>query len=749
MTFGGNVIDFDTREPIEGLMICSDTLNQNCVFTDVNGFFTLSADTSTKFLRVIGQGYDRMLEAFENSDALKVTFFLKQNGFEMSSAQVVGLLNKSIYAKVPATIGIVGNRQLMSADASSLQAGLNTIPGVTLETRGQGGSQRLNIRGSFLRSPFAVRNVKTYLNGIPFSSPDGSSPLELIDASDIEKIEVIKGPAGSIYGSATGGVLNISTIQPVEHGFGLKTTQQYGGFGLRRSASQAHYVNSQWSVRVSHIYQENNGYREQEWNKKQQASAFIHYRASQKLNYFLYLAYYNGNWALPGALNAEEVAKDPRQARPFSLDNNAALYRKRSMIGFSQNWNFNEKWSNQTSVYAQITDKTNPYGTSAFSQGYKEEGATGAGARTVFTGKIIEGKIFNARLNVGGEYQFEDFDITEWDNVGGKPGDEKYEYQVNYHGLLAFASADWELGKNVLINTGVSWNKTIHQANGFAVGGIAFDTTATWAAEYLPRIGASYQWKKNQYAVGSVSYGNSQPTVFEQIDYENNRFNLDLKPEHGVNYEAGLKGTMSDQFQLEYEITAYQFLLSNAILAQEKMATDSTVFTVYSNTGATRQEGIEWTLRKHFAFGDSLEHSLSCWLSGAFQHYQFEDYIVDGVQVAGKVLPGVPKATVSSGVQMSLFDGGVTWSLTHYWMDRVRLNNANTVWGKAYHLLNTRVGIKLISSETSRFTGEFFVGVQNVTNTEYTSFYAFNGAAGRYYNPSQPRSLFFGFTLGI
>ena len=747
-SYAGTVLDYDTRQPIEGLMICSDTLNQNCVFTDLNGSFIIQSKDTLSMLKAFGLGYDRMLEAFGFNDSARITYYLKQDGFEMSSALVVGILNKSIYSKVPATIGMVSSGQLMVGDASSLQAGLNTLPGVTLETRGQGGSQRLNIRGSFLRSPFAVRNVKTYLNGIPFSSPDGSSPLELIDASDVEKIEVVKGPAGSIYGSATGGVLNISTLQPLKHGFGIKTTQQYGGFGLRRSVTQAQFVDTKWSVRVSHIFQQNQGYRDQEWNKKNQASAFIQYRPMSKLKYFLYLAYYNGSWALPGALNATEAEEDPRQARPFSIENNAALFRKRTMIGFSQHWEIDDKWSNQTSIYAQQTDKTNPYGTSAFSQGYKEEGATGAGMRTVFTGKMIATKMLQARLNVGAEYQFEKFNITEWDNEGGKAGDEKYHYDVNYHGLLGFASIDWELGRDLLINTGVSWNKTIHQAKGYAVDGIAFDTTATWAAELLPRLGASYQWIKNQYVVASVSYGNSQPTVFEQIDYENNRFNLDLKPEHGINYEGGLKGSIGQRFQLEYEVTAYQFLLNDAILAEEKMNADSTVFTAYSNTGSTKQEGIEWTLRKRFALGDSLEHSLAFWLSGAFQRYRFDDYSVSGVELAGNHLPGVPPATFSSGFQLSLWDNNFSWSLSHYWMDRVFLNNANNVYGKAYHLLHTRVGLKVFSRR-SGFTGDVFVGIQNLTNTVYTSFYAFNGAAGRYYNPSQPRSLFFGFTLGL
>jgi hypothetical protein len=62
--------------------------------------------------------------------------------------------------RIPASIGYVDKEILESNDQSSLQPSLNTIAGVMMESRGYGGSHRLNIRGSSLRSPFAVRNVK-------------------------------------------------------------------------------------------------------------------------------------------------------------------------------------------------------------------------------------------------------------------------------------------------------------------------------------------------------------------------------------------------------------------------------------------------------------------------------------------------------------------------------------------------------------------------------------------------------------
>lgn len=82
----------------------------------------------------------------------------------------------------------------------------NTMPGIRLEERSPG-SYRLSIRGSLLRSPFGVRNVKVYWNNLPISDATGNAYLNLIDLSQITGAEIIKGPASSAYGAGTGGVV--------------------------------------------------------------------------------------------------------------------------------------------------------------------------------------------------------------------------------------------------------------------------------------------------------------------------------------------------------------------------------------------------------------------------------------------------------------------------------------------------------------------------------------------------------------
>jgi len=73
-------------------------------------------------------------------------------------------------AQVPAAIGVLTPAQFNRFSNISIVSAFNSIPGVRMEERSPG-SYRLSFRGSTLRSPFGVRNVKVYLDGIPFTDP--------------------------------------------------------------------------------------------------------------------------------------------------------------------------------------------------------------------------------------------------------------------------------------------------------------------------------------------------------------------------------------------------------------------------------------------------------------------------------------------------------------------------------------------------------------------------------------------------
>jgi len=123
-----------------------------------------------------------------------------------------------------------------SADVSNA---LNALPGVLMETRGMGGSRRLNVRGSALRSPFAVRNTMLFIRGFLLTEADGTSPVEWLDPSSVGGMELVSGAAATTFGGAYGGALlthgaaqpALGRIQTV-----VGTTGNAAELGLKRSS---------------------------------------------------------------------------------------------------------------------------------------------------------------------------------------------------------------------------------------------------------------------------------------------------------------------------------------------------------------------------------------------------------------------------------------------------------------------------------------------------------------------------------
>ena len=112
--------------------------------------------------------------------------------------------------EVAAPISVINRSQLTRYNNISLLPALNTAPGVRMEERSPG-SYRLNIRGSSLRSPFGVRNVKVYYNNIPYTDPGGNTFFNQLGLYNVASVEILKGPASSLYGAGTGGVILLNS----------------------------------------------------------------------------------------------------------------------------------------------------------------------------------------------------------------------------------------------------------------------------------------------------------------------------------------------------------------------------------------------------------------------------------------------------------------------------------------------------------------------------------------------------------
>src|SRR5690606_28474974 len=85
---------------------------------------------------------------------------------------------------LPAAVTVLNQTKLATAADPSFVRAVNTVAGVKMDERSPG-SYRLSIRGNLLRSPFGVRNVKVYWNGIPFTDASGTTYLNQVGFDNV------------------------------------------------------------------------------------------------------------------------------------------------------------------------------------------------------------------------------------------------------------------------------------------------------------------------------------------------------------------------------------------------------------------------------------------------------------------------------------------------------------------------------------------------------------------------------------
>src|SRR4051794_12498394 len=114
----------------------------------------------------------------------------------------------------PQSIGILTREDIRRNEGVFLDDTLNLIPGVRYESRTVSGGQRITIRGYGNSTNFNGTGYKAYLNGIPLTDAEGTTILDDVDFSMLGRVEVIKGPASSLYGTGIGGVVRFSSRVP-------------------------------------------------------------------------------------------------------------------------------------------------------------------------------------------------------------------------------------------------------------------------------------------------------------------------------------------------------------------------------------------------------------------------------------------------------------------------------------------------------------------------------------------------------
>lgn len=634
-------------------------------------------------------------------------------------------------SEVPATIGSVKETDLNRFSNTSFLPVVNTIPGVRMEERSPG-SYRFAIRGSSLRSPFGVRNVKFYWNGLPLTDASGNTYLNIVDFNSVNQMEILKGPGASLYGAGTGGVMLMQPTRTTAETRSLKYSLVGGSYGLFRFEAGGSVISTEKFLMDARLsWQQADGYRKQTRLKRFTTNIDWTNILSSKSFLTGTLLISSLNYETPGGLTLAQYNADPSQARPAAgaipgaEQQKAAVNNATEYLGLNFDHQWNESWSSRIGAFGSITDFTNPS-----IRNYEIRKEYNWGGRTDTQYKF-ENTSIKGKVTFGAEYQSFYSTLTDYDNNQGVQGNVQTDDKLWSTLFLGFGQVDLELPKNFFLTLGASGNFVNYKLTRISVSP-EVEQTRNFDPVFCPRIALLKKITPMLSVYGNISNGFSPPTLAE-VRPSTAAFNNTLNAERGTSYEMGMKGTLFRQ--LDFNFALYNFELHDAIVIQR----DASGADYFVNAGLTSQKGAEvmlsWFPR---LTGDKVSH-LKVWTSYTYNLYRFTTYINDGVNYSGNAITGVSPNILVGGADIRL-KNGLYFNFTTNYTDKIPLNDANSEYASDYFLVGGRLGYVL----SKKIPLEFFAGIDNALDQKYSLGNDLNAVGGRYYNAAAPRNYFGG-----
>jgi iron complex outermembrane recepter protein len=653
----------------------------------------------------------------------------------LNEVLVQGYLSDQNLLKTPSAAAIIDQNQIKKQAGNSFVPVLNTVPGVRMEERSPG-SYRLSIRGSLLRSPFGIRNVKVYMDQFPLTDAGGNTYLNLVDINSLTEIEILKGPDGSLFGANSGGVVLLKTLNKKADSLFASAEIQAGSFGLFLQNAEFQKLTKQYHFKINEANQRSDGYRDNSSLNRKYIQASQRWSYNSRNEFRSVIFYSDLNYLTPGGLTAVQYRNNPRSARPATPVSPGAIEQKAGISnetlygGLLHEAKISGQLKHVVAIFGSHTDFENP-----FISNYEVRDEDNIGFRSYLELTSKKTGFINPTIQLGLESQQSKSDIVNYGNKGGLKDTVQSSDHLKAFQNFYFARFSAEIAKRFVFEAALSLNYFKYRFNTIQQTGELI--SRKFDPQFMPRIAVSYLANSNITLRGSVSKGFSPPTLSE-IRSSNQLINTTVQAENGWNYETGLRLKSSDD-RYWFDFSAYYYKLKNAIVRRVDAADQD----YFVNAGGTNQYGMEFQINGWLVKPTETDFIRSLQVSNSvtLNKYRFYNYSNSTENYSGNQLTGVPGYVVVTNLTMELPFNSYLF-IQHINTGRIPLNDANTVYSKSYNLLQLKFGYKFKSKGTMQF--HFYAGADNLLNEKYSLGNDLNAFGGRYYNAAPERNFFGG-----
>lgn len=660
--------------------------------------------------------------------------------------------------RIPAAVGVVGRRELQGAQSTiGLDESLNNIPGVYVLNRyNYSLDQRLVIRGSGARANFGIRGIKIVLDGIPQTLPDGQSQLSNVDFGNLQRVEVLRGAASSLYGNASGGVVALTSEGAGPNRFSQSIRAEGGSFGLFKIAGRTTARSGAASGVLSLSRTQVDGFRQHSATEFTQLNLGGDYLFGGATSLGVRFGYADAPQAdNPGALTSGEVLLKPDSAAGANIVRKAGKDVSQGQLGLTLK-HFNARGQFSATVFGLLRNLESPAATpprtgAPFNQGIWQAIDRQAMGVRLSADQGLGAGDSKVRLTAGIDLQRMRDDRTTNLTIGGVKDTLTVDQRETVTEVGPFAQLHITPVRDVVISTGARYDAVkFDVADHHFSDGTDNSGNKTMSA-FSGNAGVSLVRDERFSPYVNVSTSFETPTTTELANQPNSTggFNTGLKPQRSVNYELGARGTVGP---LTYSVAGYLGRVKDAIVQYREVGGRG----YFANAGRLKNDGVELGLQLRALDG------LSLFGNWTYSNDRYDVYrSVNGTTVDtldGKRLPGVPKAFIRLGLRAGPVRG-FALDVDHTMSSSVFADDQNTIylngWGKANPATAIRgVGLGVTNARLSwdGVSGGAwvrpFVAVNNLWNRCYVGSLTLNATFGRVFEPAPGRNWYLGGEIG-
>lgn len=732
----GKVVDSKTNEPLKGATI--NVQGKNATSTDNDGKFTIDCVVSAP-VTVSFVGYATYKFNIKNcGEHLSISLVADKGTLDAVEITATSNSNKSLLSQ-PVSITKLAATELKRGNGLFLDDAINgNVPGVQMQRRTVAAGQQFNIRGygngargtNGINSNFDGQGYKVYLNGIPITDAEGITLMDDIDFGSVGNVEVTKGPAGSLYGLAIAGVVNLKTIKPEKGKTSFGQEVMIGSYGLKRYNTHFQMGTERASILINYGKQKSDGFMSHTRSNKSFINVTGEFQPNEKQNISFYAGYSNSYDERGGELTIAQYNTFDYTGNPAYIKNNAHSNIISVRGGLSHTYKFNNQITNTTSVFGSgVSNNVSSAG------GWTDKAPVNFGLRTSFDTKFTLGNNIALSGITGVETQHQYAQVTGYGMTRNPLDTNGY----NIVGALrsnqvittrtTSAFSEWTLALpkdfSVTAGVGVSFMEITLNDRFYVAGNTTkpYYYSTNYNGLVSPHVAINKVINKAVSVYAAYSKGYKAPVSSYFYIPFTGEVNKQLKSEIGNQFEIGSKGNILNE-RLSYELAVFYAKFSNKMtaVAVPNAANTATLYSYMVNGGSQDHKGIEF-LAKYTVYqsGNSFISKVRPFANVTYSDFKYKDFrIQKSITVtedySGKTVAGVPKFAANAGIDL-MMKYGLYANVTYSYKDPVVISSDGLNKATSFMLLNSKIGIN--TSLSKHFDIDAYFGVNNITGVQY------------------------------